>query len=194
MIRSVCVYCASSRRSGDVYRDAARQAGRVLAAAGIEIVTGGGASGLMGEVADAALTAGGRVIGILPAFMDRLEWGHCGLSELRVVGDMHERKAAMMAAADAFVALPGGCGTLEELLECLTWKRLGLHTAPVAMVNTAGFFQPLVTMLERTVTEGFMDERHRRMWTVVDEPARLVTALNEAPPWDADARRFAVPS
>ena len=121
-----------------------------------------------------------------------LEWGHPRLTELRLVGDLHERKRLMIEAVDAIVALPGGSGTLEELMEAITWKRLGLHGHPIVVVNLRGFFDPLVAQLERCIEERFMDTRHRAMWTVVDSAAAVVDAIHEAPPWGPEARRFAL--
>jgi uncharacterized protein (TIGR00730 family) len=193
MIQTVTVYCASSRQTDPSYRDAAHRVGTELARAGVTVVYGGGAVGSMGALADGALAAGGRVIGVLPRFMADLEWGHASVSELRLVEDMHQRKHAMLQAADAIVALPGGCGTLEELLEAITWKRLGLFAGPIAVLNLDGFYDPLLEMLDRCVRERFMDARHAQMWTAVREPAELLPALRAAPPWDSDPRRFAVP-
>ena len=192
-IGRVSVYCASSRQSDPAYREAAARLGTLLAAEGITIVYGGGAVGSMGALADAALGAGGRVVGVLPQFMYDLAWGHRGLTELRVVNDIHERKRLMIEEVGELVALPGGCGTLEELLEAITWKRLGLHVHPIVLVNVRGFFDPLVAQLDRCVDERFMDERHRDMWTVVASADDVVGAIRSAPPWSADARRFAVP-
>ena len=188
----VCVYCASSRQTDAAYYEAAVTLGRSLAERGATIVYGGGAVGSMGVLADAALAAGGKVIGVLPRFMYDLEWGHRRLTELRLVADLHERKRLMIEAVDAIVALPGGSGTLEELMEAITWKRLGLHGHPIVVVNLRGFFDPLVAQLERCIEERFMDPRHRAMWTVVDSAAAVVDAIHEAPPWGPEARRFAL--
>ena len=158
--RSVCVYCASSRTSHADYRTAAHRLGEVLAGAGITIVYGGGAAGSMGALADGALAAGGQVIGILPRFMADLEWGHRGLTDLQLVEDLRTRKHAMLTLSQAAIALPGGSGTLEELLEAITLKRLGLYLNPIVLVNTRGFFTPLVQVLQRAVDEHFMDPRH----------------------------------
>lgn len=147
----------------------------------------------MGALADAALEAGGKLIGILPRFMDDLEWGHRSLTELRIADDIHQRKRWMIEDADAVVALPGGSGTLEELLEAITWKRLGLYVHPIVIVNVRGFYDPLVAMLDRTIAQRFMDERHRSMWTVVDRPEEVLEAIRRAPAWSAEARRFARP-
>jgi len=192
MIRSVCVYCASSEKTPAIYHDAAARLGRVLAGQGLTLVYGGGGAGSMGRLASAALSAGGKVTGVIPRFMDDLEWGHRGLTELRVVEDMHERKRTMLDLSDAVVALPGGCGTFEELMESITWKRLGLFRGPIVLVNVNGFYNPCVELLNRSVDEGFMDERHRAMWSVVREPEEVPEALRSAPEWPADARSFAV--
>jgi hypothetical protein len=191
MIQSVCVYCASSSRSPAIYLEAAARLGHTLAAAGIQIVYGGSSLGSMGRMAEAALAAGGKVIGVLPQFMDELEWGNRSLTELRIVGDMHERKRTMLELADAVVALPGGCGTLEELFEAITWKRLGLFFGPVVLVNINGFYDPCVALLNRAVDERFMDEKHRAMWSVVADPEAVPEALRATPEWPREARGFA---
>lgn len=192
-IGTVAVYCASSRQSDPAFPAAARRVGTLLAESGIAIVYGGGAVGSMGALADGALASGGRITGVLPRFMADLEWGHPRLSELKLVSDMHERKRTMIESADAVLALPGGCGTLEELLEAITWKRLGLYGGPVVILNQGGFFDPLVAMLDRCVAERFMDPRHGSMWTVVGTAEGVIPALENASPWDDDPRRFAVP-
>ncbi len=189
--RTVCVYCASSERSPKVYLDAATRLGRHLAHEGISIIYGGGSLGSMGRVADAALAAGGSVTGIIPAFMDELEWSHRSLTQLHVVDDMHERKRKMIELSDAVVALPGGCGTLEELFEAITWKRLGLYFGPIVLVNVNGFFDPCLELLARCVKDGFLDERHAAMWSSVNQPEDVVKALDAAPRWSEDARSFA---
>ena len=191
MIRSVCVYCASSGRSPAVYLEAAARLGHTLATAGLQIVYGGSSLGSMGRMAEAALDAGGIVTGVLPRFMDELEWGHRKLTELRLVDDMHERKRTMLELSDAVVALPGGCGTLEELFEAITWKRLGLFFGPVVLVNVNGFYDPCVALLNRAVDERFMDEKHRAMWSVVAEPEAVPEALRTLPEWPREARGFA---
>ena len=188
----VCVYCASSRKSDAAYYEAAASLGWSLAQCGVTIVYGGGAVGSMEALADAALAEGGKVIGVLPRFMYDLEWGHQRLTELRLVGDLHERKRLMIEEVDAIVALPGGSGTLEELMEAITWKRLGLHGHPIVLVNVRSFFDPLLALLERCIAERFMDPRHRAMWTVVGSADEVVDAIRNAPPWGPDARRFAL--
>jgi uncharacterized protein (TIGR00730 family) len=173
------------------YVGEARRLGQLLGRAGVTVVYGGGRSGLMGAVADGALGTGGRVVGVIPKFMVELEWAHRGLSELRVVDSLHERKHLMVEGADGAIALPGGSGTFEELLEAITWKRLGLFTNPIVLVNLRGYFDPLLQMLERSVEERFMDRRHLEMWSVVREVERVLPAIVEAPDWSEDARRFA---
>jgi uncharacterized protein (TIGR00730 family) len=191
MIQSVCVYCASSNRSAAIYLDAAARLGRILAENGITIVYGGSSLGSMGQLAATALQAGGKVIGVLPRFMDDLEWGHRSLSELRIVDDMHERKRVMLELSEAAVALPGGCGTLEELFEAITWKRLGLYFGPVVLVNVGGFFDPCIQLLNRCVDERFMDEKHRAMWSVAGAPEDVMETLQSAGQWSRNARDFA---
>lgn len=165
--------------------------GRLLARAGIELVYGGGSTGLMGAVADGALAEGGYVVGVLPRFMQEIEWGHAGLSDLLVVETMHERKRLMFETADAIVALPGGSGTLEELSEVITLKRLGMYTGPIVLVNTDGFYDTLLSFFDRAIQENFMDERHRTMWSVVGEAEEVLPAILNAPRWGSDARNFA---
>jgi uncharacterized protein (TIGR00730 family) len=189
--RSVCVYCASSRTSHAEYRQAAYRLGVALAEQGFGIVYGGGAVGSMGALADGALSRDGRVVGILPQFMADLEWGHTGLTELQLVEDMRTRKHLMLTRSQAVVALPGGTGTLEELFEAITLKRLGLYLNPIVLVNTRAFFDPLLDLLSRAVEEHFMDQRHLLMWQVVAQPEEVLDALANAPAWTAAARSFA---
>jgi uncharacterized protein (TIGR00730 family) len=173
------------------YHAAAHRLGQVLADRRFTIIYGGGGAGSMGALADGAISRGGRIVGVLPKFMQELEWGHNGLSELRLVEDMRVRKHVMLSESHAVVALPGGSGTLEELLETITLKRLGLYVNPIVLVNTRGFFDPLIRLLNDAVKEGFMDERHTLMWQVVDSPNEVPAAFESAPRWAADARRFA---
>jgi len=189
--KSICVYCASSGACDRVYHDVARRLGGILAGLGYSIIYGGGAVGSMGALADGAIARGGKVVGVLPKFMADLEWGHPGLAELRVVEDMRVRKHTMLSESDGVVALPGGSGTLEELLEALTLKRLGLYLNPIVLVNTRSYFEPLVRVFEHAVAERFMDSRHLEMWQVVDSPENVPAALEHAPPWSAAAREFA---
>ena len=190
-IQKVCVYCASSKQAHLQYYQSATELGVLLAQNGIEIIYGGGAVGSMGALADGALSANGKVTGIIPKFMVELEWSHPSISDLVIVETLHERKQRMIEGADAVIALPGGTGTLEELFEAITWKRLGLYFNPIIILNTRGYFDPLIDLLERSVTEKFLDNRHLRMWTVVDEPSQVLEAITTASAWDKNARGFA---
>ena len=191
MEKTICVYCASSQRCDAAYHAAARRVGEVLVGHGYGIIYGGGAKGSMGAVADGALTHGGKVRGILPRFMQDLEWGHPRLTELHIVEDLRARKHLMLSESQGLVALPGGCGTLEELFEALTLKRLGLYVHPIVLLNTRNYFAPLIALLNHAVEEHFMGERHLEMWQVVSEPEEIPHALANAPPWSEAAREFA---
>ena len=162
-LTSICVYCGSNTGSQPIHADVAATVGRSLAELGIRVVYGGGQVGLMGIVADAAMAAGGEVIGIIPAALDRREVAHTGLTELHIVETMHERKAMMAELSDAFLTLPGGLGTLEELFETLTWNQLGIHRKPVGLINVDGFFHPLLAMLDQFVARGFLRQEHREL-------------------------------
>lgn len=190
-MQNVCVYCASSTQIKPSYFEATAQLGRILADAQLTVVYGGGSNGLMGQLADSALSAGGKVIGIIPNFMCEVEWNHTGLTELILVETMHERKEKMAMMADAVVALPGGCGTLEELLEVITWKKLGIFTNPIIIVNTEGYYNDLIAMLDRTIDEHFMRNEHRRMWEVVETPEEVLPAIQNSVAWNSEARAFA---
>ena len=189
--QKICVYCASSDASDAVYRDVARRLGGILAARGYTVIYGGGATGSMGALADGVVAAGGTITGVMPRFMMELEWAHKNLTELRVVEDMRIRKHMMLSESHGLVTLPGGPGTLEELFEALTLKRLGLYTNPIVLVNTRNYFDPLLAMLEHAVAERFMHARHVGMWQIVAEPEDVPDALANAPEWPADARTFA---
>ena len=190
-IRNVCVYCASSQQAHPEFYTTAADLGEQLARAGIRITYGGGAVGLMGALADAALRRGGEVVGVLPSFMDELGWGHAGLTELHVVADMHTRKRRMIEDSDAVIAMPGGCGTLEELSEAITWKRLGLYHRPILLLNTRDFYRGLLDLLQHMVNEKFMQPEHLAMWTSIDRPDQAIAAIGEAPPWDESALEMA---
>ena len=173
----VCVFCGSSSGSRPDYLEAARALGAALAARGAGLVYGGAHVGLMGAVADAVLEARGDVIGVIPRALWEREVAHTGLSDLRVVGSMHERKALMSELADAFVALPGGIGTLEELFEVWTWAQLGLHEKPVALLDVAGYYRPLTSFLDGAVAEGFVRPQYRRMLLVEESAPALLDRL-----------------
>ncbi len=189
--KSICVYCASSSACDPVYHDVARRLGGILATRGYAVVYGGGAVGSMGALADGAVAHGGNVTGVMPRFMMELEWAHRNLTELRVVEDMRIRKHTMLAESHGVVALPGGAGTLEELFETFTLKRLGLYTQPIVLVNTRNYFDPLLALLEHAIAERFMHRRHAAMWQVVAEPDDVPYALEHAPAWSEAAREFA---
>ena len=178
----ICVFCGSSPGARPAYAEAAAEFGRLLAAEGIGVVFGGGQVGLMGVLADAVLAEDGEVIGVIPqALMDR-EIGHEGITELRVVGSMHERKALMTELSDAFIALPGGAGTLEELFEVYTWAQLGLHSKPCGLLDVEGYYSGLAAFLDHAVEERFLREEHRAALMVDREPARLIERLREFEP------------
>jgi uncharacterized protein (TIGR00730 family) len=181
MIKSVCVYCGASARVAEVHREAARQLGTLLARAGIQLVYGGGRVGLMGLVADAALAAGGRVVGIIPEHIKVLEVDHGALTELVVVDSMHARKRLMVDRSDAFVVLPGGLGTLDEAFEVLTWRQLRLHDKPVVIVDVAGYWAPLLHLVEHLKTEGFLTGNTAGLFRVVDTVDRVLEALRAEP-------------
>ncbi len=181
-IVNVCVFCGSSRGRDPAYTAAAESIGTLLASRGIRLVYGGGRVGLMGVLADAALQAGGQVVGVIPEALDRREVAHRNLTELHVVRSMHERKAVMARIADAAVALPGGIGTLEELCEILTWAQLGIHDKPVGLLNVAGYFDALLGFLDRAVADGFLRPEHRRLLIDATEPSRILERFDHHAP------------
>jgi len=179
----LCVFCGSSPGHDPSYLEAARALGAALARERIDLVYGGASVGLMGAVADAVLAGGGHVIGVMPQALVDKEIAHKGLSDLRVVGSMHERKALMAELADGFVALPGGLGTFEELFEVWTWAQLGYHRKPCALLNVSGFYDKLADFLDDVVSRGFVKPVHRSMLVVRQEPSALIEALRAyAPP------------
>lgn len=190
-ITSVCVYCASSTKIAPVYFDAARQLGTLLAERHIRLINGAGGIGLMGATADAVLAAGGQVTGVIPRFMVEQGWHHGGLTELIEVDDMHSRKQKMARLSDAVIALPGGCGTLEELLEIITWKQLGLYLNPIVILNVNGYFTPLLDMLQRAMDENFMRQQHGAIWSVAQTPQEAIRQIHHTPLWDSSVRKFA---
>jgi hypothetical protein len=171
------VFAGSSSGRQKIYSEQARRLGEVIADKGYGLVYGGASVGLMNEIADAVLAKDGRVIGILPAWLDDLEVAHDGLSELRIVGSMHERKAQMADLSDGFVVLPGGIGSLEECFEVWTWLQLGIHTKPIGLLNVGGYYDGLITFLERMVQEQFLKKPHRDLLLVDTDPERLLDAL-----------------
>jgi uncharacterized protein (TIGR00730 family) len=181
-LRSICVFCGASPGAQPIYRQAAENLGRHLAEQGLRLIYGGGAVGLMGVVADAAMAAGGEVVGIIPQSLERAEIGHQGLTRLEVVDGMHARKARMAELSDAFIALPGGLGTLEELFEVWTWGQLGYHSKPLGLLDVAGFYAKLGDFLDHLVAERFVRSQHRAMLQLGDSPAELLQALRQWQP------------
>ncbi len=176
-LRSVCVFAASTPGARPVYRDAAARLGELAAIAGLTVVYGGGSVGLMGALADSALAAGGDVIGVIPEQLVSSEGAHAGLTTLHVVDSMSARKALMADLSGAFIALPGGIGTLEELVEVLSWRKLGIHDKPCVLLDVDGFYAPLGTFLDDAVTEGFLQARDRGLLAVETDPAVLIAGL-----------------
>jgi len=190
-MKTICVYCGSSSQADAVFFEAAREFGKILAENQITLVYGGGNMGLMGEIADSVLQSGGKVIGIIPQFMLDEGWFHSGLTELIVVETMHERKKKMIEISDALVALPGGCGTFEELFEALTWKQLGLITHPLVIANIADYYQPIISQLNSGVSEKFIREEHLKIFSVAHSHTEILPALQNSTLWCKTYRKFA---
>jgi uncharacterized protein (TIGR00730 family) len=190
MIKKVCVYCSSSSKLNPVYYTEAERMGVLFARAGIDLVFGGGKSGLMGALADSLLHEGGKATGIIPGFMCEEGWQHEALTELKVVDTMHQRKAMMAEMSDAALALPGGIGTFDELFEIITWKQLGLFTKPIVILNTNNYFHYFIEMLRVAASENFLRDEHRQIWQVVNTPEEVIPALQNAREY-CDARNFA---
>ena len=188
----ICVFCASSAKVDEKYFSATKQLAELLVGWGASIVYGGGSVGLMGCLADTAMANGGEVIGILPRFMDKVEWGHKNISQMILVRDMRERKKLLIKNVDAVIALPGGCGTLEELMEVFTLKRLGKFTKPIIVLNTDGFYTHLEMLIEKMIEEQFLRHEHRDIWRLVNTPEDVIPAIKNAPSWDSSAINFAV--
>jgi len=176
-IRRVCAFCGSNVGSDPAYRDAARELGEEIVRRGWALVYGGGRVGLMGVLADAALTAGGEVVGVIPEMLATKELLHTGATQMHVAPGMHARKALMEELADAFVALPGGFGTFEELLEIITWAQLGLHTKPIGLLNVRGFYDGLIGVFDHAIAEGFIKEKHRGLVVAARTAAELLNRL-----------------
>ena len=185
---NVCVFCASSARIDARYLDAARELGQLLAQGGWRCVNGGGAVGLMGAVTDGTLDAGGEVTGVIPKFMVDNGWCYDRLEDVIVTADMHQRKQMMSDMADAVIAMPGGVGTLEELLETLTWRQLGLVGVPVIILNTMGYYDKLLAMLDHAIGEGFMKQSHSQLWQVAATPREAVSLLENNGPVEFESK------
>ena len=190
-LKNVCVFSASSTQIDPIYFQAADTLGRLLAQKGINLINGAGCLGLMSRISDAALATGGTVTGIIPRFMVEQNWHHKGLTHLIETETMHERKRMMADLSDGIIALPGGCGTMEELLEIITWKQLGLYLKPIVILNTNGFYNPLLEMLERAIDQHFMRRQHGTIWQVAQTPDEALQLLYTTPMWSKDIRKFA---
>jgi uncharacterized protein (TIGR00730 family) len=173
----ICVFCGSQVGTNGLYRQAATALGQLLVHHGYGLVYGGGHVGLMGVIADAVLASGGEVIGVIPESLVARELAHTGVTQLQVVSGMHERKAHMAELADAFIALPGGYGTFEELFEVITWAQLGLHRKPIGLLNVAGYFDALKMLVDQAIAEGFIRAEHRCLLTIADDPSTLLATL-----------------
>ena len=187
----ICVYCASSAKIDEIYFEATERLAKILVNSKVQVIYGGGGHGLMGKLADTVLAQGGQIKGIMPQFMNEVEWAHKKVTDFEFTNTMHERKAKFLENIDALIALPGGPGTLEELLEAITLKRLGQFTKPIIILNTTGYYDPLIQMLERCVEEKFLRPIHAEMWTFVHQPEEVMSAINQSMEWDENAISFA---
>ena len=190
-IKNVCVYSASSTKIAPVYFAAAEELGRLLAMRSINLINGAGSIGLMAATSNAALSAGGTVTGVIPRFMVEQNWHHSGLTRLVETETMHERKQLMAEMSDGVIALPGGCGTMEELLEIITWKQLGLYLKPIVILNINGFYDPLLEMLQRAIDGHFMRPEHGTIWQVATSTQEAIDLLYTTPWWDKNVRKIA---
>lgn len=190
-IKNVCVYSASSTKIAPVYFAVAEELGHLLASKGINLINGAGSIGLMAATSNAALASGGTVTGVIPQFMVEQGWHHTGLTQLIETETMHERKRLMADMSDGVIAIPGGCGTLEELLEIITWKQLGLYLKPIVVLNVDGYFNPLLEMLQKAIDENFMRPEHGNIWVVAETPEEAVQLLYDTPVWSKEIRKIA---
>ena len=190
-IKNACVYSASSTKIAPVYFAAAEELGRLLALRGINLINGAGSIGLMAATSNACLAAGGTVTGVIPRFMVEQNWHHQGLTQLIETETMHERKQTMAQMSDGIIALPGGCGTMEELLEIITWKQLGIYLNPIVILNIDGFYDPLLEMLQRAIDGNFMRPEHQNIWQVATSAQQAIELLYTTPLWNKDVRKFA---
>lgn len=190
-VTRVCIFCASSPGIDEKYFSVAEELARILVENDIAINYGGGGVGLMGRIADVALAGGGSIRGYIPVFMNDMKWAHKKVTEMVLVKNMHERKYRLRKDADAIIALPGGVGTLEELMEVITLKQLGQFNIPIVILNVDGFYDPLLNLLDRMVRERFMRDIHRRIWNTVSRPSDVLEAIRNAHPWDRNAINYA---
>jgi uncharacterized protein (TIGR00730 family) len=188
----ICVYCSSSAKIDKSYFKATERLAKEFIKNNVEVVFGGGATGLMGKLADTIIENNGKIKGIMPRFMNEVEWAHKKVEDFELTDTMYERKAKFLQDIDGLVALPGGSGTLEELLEAITLKRLGQFTKPIVILNTNGYYGPLKQMLEKCVNEKFMHKKHLEIWSFVEEPEEVLEKIKTSKSWDANAIEFAV--
>jgi uncharacterized protein (TIGR00730 family) len=190
VINSICVYGASSPKLNQLYIEDAALLGKMIAKQDISLITGGGVMGLMAAVQEAVISAGGKTIGIIPKFMVDAGWMHNGLTDTIITKDMHERKELMAKMADAFIALPGGTGTFEELLEIITWKQLGICLKPIIILNTNNYYDSLLKQLQESVLEDFLDSRYLKLWQVAKTPAEAIELVFSMPEWDSNLNKL----
>ncbi|MCR5534643.1 MAG: TIGR00730 family Rossman fold protein [Bacteroidaceae bacterium] len=190
-VNSICIYCSSSTKIDDCYFRDAYELGKLMAVQGIAVVNGAGSMGLMQASTDGCLEAGGKAIGIIPSFMIKEGWCHQGMTQIVETPDMHIRQQKMAEMSDAAIILPGGCGTLAELMELITWKQLGLYLKPIVILNTNGYYDFLLQALEQAVEQNFMREQHTAIWRVAQTPEEALKLVLETPLWDTSIRRFA---
>jgi len=190
-IKSICVYCASSTQIDNQYFQAARSLGRLMGERGITLVNGAGSMGLMAASTDGCLEAGGRAVGIIPSFMVKEGWCHQGMTEIIETIDIHQRQEKMAEMSDAAIVLPGGCGTFAELMELITWKQLGLYLKPIVLLNTKGYYDPMLKVLHQAAEQHFMRQQHTAIWQVAQTPEEALEMALTTPLWDTEIRRFA---
>lgn len=190
-IKRICVYCASSTKIDERYFQAAKELGRLMAEKGIAVVNGAGNMGLMQACADGCMEAGGDAIGIIPTFMIKEGWCHKGMTQIVETDDMHIRQEKMADMSDAAIVLPGGCGTFAELMELITWKQLGLYLKPIIILNTCGYYDATLKVLQQAVEQNFMRLQHADIWRVATTPEEALQMVLETPLWDTSIRRFA---
>jgi uncharacterized protein (TIGR00730 family) len=189
--KTVCVYCASSSKAEKTYIDAAYTLGKLFVEKQIRCVFGAGKTGLMGALARGVMDNNGEIIGVIPEFMIAEGWGNEDLTQLKITPTMHTRKETMAQLSDAVIAMPGGCGTLEELMEIITWKQLGLFTGTIIILNVNNYYTPLIEMLNKAIDENFMREEHKAIWQIATTPQEAIEAIQEATEWRSDARKIA---
>ncbi|MBQ3188777.1 MAG: TIGR00730 family Rossman fold protein [Bacteroidaceae bacterium] len=189
--KSICVYCASSSRVDECYTHAAHLLGKLIAQKNMQLITGGGVQGLMRAVEDGALEANGIVTGVIPRFMMEQGWNHPALTNMHVTPDMHTRKKLMAELSDAVIALPGGCGTMEELCEIITWKQLGLYLKPIVILNINEYYNPLIAQFEKAIDQHFMGQIHGKIWNVAHTPQEAMEIIEKTPEWSPEIRKYA---